>query len=228
MSHGQKLFEFLDSHERARHSYCDAMESLNEPEFLQALVDAYPFRRARLIVDLGGGTGSTMAAILRSAPETRGVLFDRPTLRDAALRTLEREGVLSRCEFEGGNFLESVPRGADLYLMKWIIVDWSDLDVLRILGCTRAAMGETARILVIAGLQQREESLLACQTDLITLAIPGGARRTESEIVQLFSEAGLIHVQSIPVNRHWILEFGCDNSWQRETGDSASSSSDSS
>ena len=204
---GQRLFDFLDSNPTASKNYDDALACLNEADSLERLVAAYPFEKASLIIDVGGGTGSTIAAVLESAPNARGILFDQPRLRNAAIELLKRKGLLSRCEFVAGDFLNSVPPGGDIYVLKWIIIDWNDSDVSRILSSLQQVMQKSSRLLVVAGLRDEAESPLTRQSDVLGLAIPGGLRRSEAEIVALFSKGGFVHHQTIPIDRHYLLEF---------------------
>ena len=104
-------------------------------------------RRLRLrgidrLVDVGGGAGNLLAAILRSAPGLTGVLFDRPGVAPAAEARLRGAGVADRCELVPGDFFASVPAGADAYVLSRVLHDWDDEDAGRILDRVRAAMGD--------------------------------------------------------------------------------------
>jgi hypothetical protein len=85
-----------------------------------AFVAAYDFSGVRSVVDVGGGSGALLAAVMRANPGIRGVLFDLPQGLALARETLEEAGVLERATLAEGSFFESVPTGGDLYLLKWI------------------------------------------------------------------------------------------------------------
>lgn len=120
---------------------------------IETLFPAYDFSDRRLIVDVGGGHGALIAAVLEHAPETRGVLFDLPDLVVDAGPNLEAAGVTARCAVSGGSFFESVPNGGDAYLLKTIIHDWDDDDALTILRNIRTA-AQYADLLSRAGFRQ--------------------------------------------------------------------------
>lgn len=209
-AHGLPLFPFLQQHPDAERAYASALQSLSEPDAVAALAAAFPFDRAHTIVDLGGGTGATLVGLLRAAPRARGVLFDRPQLASAAQDLLESCGVVDRCEFVGGDFFETVPSGGDVYLLKWILVDWGDAQLVRLFRSVRRVLRPNSRLLIVSGLVGPEPSLLEQQTDLLTFLLPGGVRRNEDEVVALCAASGLRHVDTRPVQRHWLLEFQPD------------------
>jgi SAM-dependent methyltransferase len=207
MIHRTPLFRYLDQHSEARHAYSQAIESLEQHEIADDLLDVYSFERISCIIDIGGGTGSFIAAILRAWPKAHGVLLDLPTTEPDALRLLASRGVADRCRFQGGDFFQSIPIGGDVYILKWILVDWSDADLRCLLMKVRPTLAKGARLLVITGLRCHNDSLLARQTDLLTLLLPGGLRRDEADIITLFDECGLVHCTTAPVGRHWLMVF---------------------
>src|ERR1700682_4314233 len=85
------------------------------------------------LVDVAGGVGSTLAAILQANPRMQGVLFDLPHVIERGREHLATQGVAARCRTEAGSFFDAVPSGADAYFMKHILHDWDDDDCLRIL-----------------------------------------------------------------------------------------------
>ena len=113
---------------------------------------AIPFLRldgARTIVDVGGADGTMLAAILSGHPGLRGVVFDLPHVVADATKTLAEHGVADRVDCIGGDFFESVPAGADSYLLSFIIHDWADEAARRILANIAAAGGSGARLMMI-------------------------------------------------------------------------------
>ena len=112
-----------------------------------ALLDAYDFGRFREIVDVAGGRGALLASILARHETIRGVLFDQPAVVANAGALLDRFG--ERCRVGGGSFFQSVPSGADAYLLKAILHDWEDAECIAILGVISEAMPEDAVVLVL-------------------------------------------------------------------------------
>ena len=153
-------------------------------------------RGARTVVDVGGGTGTLVAEVLRQRPETAGVLLERPGMLELAKRYLAEQGVADRCELVEGDFFSSVPAGGDVYVLKSVLHDWDDDRCVAILRSCRAAMDDTARLVIVElSLPERmtpsAQMLSAALLDLIMLAYAGGRERTETEFVQLLSQAGL-------------------------------------
>jgi hypothetical protein len=157
----------------------------------RALLDAYDFGRFGTIVDVGGGRGALLAAILREHPGTRGILFDQPHVVAGAPDVLEAAGVADRCQVVAGSFFESVPEGADAYVMKSIIHDWEDAEATEILRACRRAVGSDGRVLLLEReLGPPNEGREAKFSDLNMLVAPGGRERTTEEYASLFGRAG--------------------------------------
>jgi hypothetical protein len=162
-----------------------------------ALLDAYDFGRFREIVDVAGGRGSLLAAILARHQSVRGVLFDQPDVVASAGALLDRFG--ERCRTVAGSFFEHVPGGADAYLLKSILHDWEDAECLAILRVIREGMSEDGVVLVaerdLGGPNENERAKLS---DLNMLVNPGGRERSEHEYARLFRTAGLRYVRATP------------------------------
>src|SRR5947208_1459193 len=108
---------------------------------------SYDFSRFEKLVDLGGGDGTLLAAILTAAPALRGVLFDQPAGVAAAAENFRAAGVSDRCEIVSGDFFAGVPQGADAYLLKSVIHNWDDDGVVTILGHCRKAIRDGGTLL---------------------------------------------------------------------------------
>jgi hypothetical protein len=122
------------------------------------------------------------------------VLFDQPPVIEEAGRTgfISAADVAGRCEAVGGDFFESVPAGADAYVLKYIIHDWDDEKGVRILQNCRKAMAEEGRVLVVdhvvaAGNKFDWGKLI----DINMMVMMGSKERTKDEFRQLFARAGL-------------------------------------
>jgi hypothetical protein len=157
-----------------------------------AVVEAYDFGRYGTIVDVGGGRGALLAALLRRHPAMQGVLFDRPHVVAEAVELLEEAGVADRCRIKGGSFFDGVPAGADAYLLKSIVHDWEDPEATAILERCRAAIGDRggALLLVERDLGPPNEVPAAKLSDLNMLVAPGGRERTQEEYAALLAASG--------------------------------------
>ena len=156
-----------------------------------ALVSAYDFSRFGRVVDVAGGQGALLVAILAAHPGMHGVLFDQPHVVSGAGEVLRAAGVGDRCEVVGGSFFEVVPGGGDAYLLKAILHDWDDVGSTAILHACRRAMRPQAKLLVlerVIGLPN--EGPDAKFSDLNMLVAPGGQERTGDEFATLFAAAG--------------------------------------
>jgi hypothetical protein len=138
--YGKPLFSWLSDHPEHASRFTAAMANLTGA-FKPAAIAALPLDGVRRIVDVGGADGAVLAAILTAHPQLRGVLFDLPYVITDAPTTLARHGVEDRAEWAGGDFLESVPPGADAYLLSFVLHDWPDDQARRILANVAAAGG---------------------------------------------------------------------------------------
>jgi len=158
-----------------------------------AVIDAYDFGRFRQVVDVAGGRGAMLAAILARHDTVRGVLFDQPDVVANAQALHDRFG--DRCRTVGGSFFERVPDGADAYLLKSILHDWEDEECIAILRVIRKAMPQHGLVLVLErDLGGPNENAPAKLSDLNMLVNPGGRERSENEYAALFAAAGLRYV----------------------------------
>ncbi len=164
----------------------------------RALLDAYDFGRFGMIVDVGGGDGTFLAALRAEHPSLRGIVFDQPHV----VAGLDLgDGI----EVVAGSFFESVPEGGDAYVLKWILHDWEDEQALAILRTVRRAGGALLVIERLVGPpNQGPEAKL---TDLLMLVGPGGRERTLEEYRALFEAAGyhLVGATASAVELH-VLE----------------------
>jgi hypothetical protein len=154
------------------------------------VVAAYDFSGLGEIVDVGGGSGVLLEAILRATPGLRGVLVDRPeAVERARARLAELSG---RAECVVGDFFDAVPAGAGGYLLSRVIHDWHDDDARRILATCRAAMPDGARLLLVEAIlpERAAEGPEAIRMDLHMLVLFGARERTEAQFRDLLANAG--------------------------------------
>lgn len=153
-----------------------------------AIVGTIDLSRFRRIVDVGGGQGTNLAAILHAAPQARGVLFDQPRVVAGAGELFAAERLSKRLELVGGSFLESVLAGGDFYVLRGVVLNWDDARARLILRRCAEAAPEGATLLIVEPMmgENREASFL----DLIMLAVLGGRQRTVGEHQALLRDTG--------------------------------------
>lgn len=204
-AHGCLLWDYLAAHPAAAASFEESLARIGAVRD-QAVLAAVDFGRFSCVVDVGGGRGAFMRALLAAHPQLRGVLFDLPSVVDGAHDILRQGGLSDRCDVIAGDFREAVPRGGDAYLLSWVLHDWDDAAAQGILRCCRDAMDEGGSLLVVEMVvperdEQGEEAIrrLVRQTDLEMLAVVGGRERTADEFRQLLTAAGFAVTDIIPL-----------------------------
>jgi hypothetical protein len=195
---GAGIFEFLDKNPEAARVFDNAMTSLTSIQ-VQAIVSAYDFSRCPRVIDIGGGRGSLVTAILRAYPKATATLFDRPTVLQGMSDHIEGLGLTNRCAILAGDFFEGIPAGSDAYVLKDIVHDWPDERAVALLKNCRRAMKPEARLLVIERIiPAGNEPSPARLSDVNMLVIAGGRERTENEYRTLMREAGFRLARVIP------------------------------
>jgi hypothetical protein len=155
-----------------------------------AVVQAYPFDGLGSIVDVGGGHGLLLATILQSSPELKGTLYEVATVIEGA-RSGPLQPVMDRCTLVAGDMFTSIPPGADAYIMKHIIHDWSDDSCLKILKGCRMGVNRGGKLLVVDHVIQPGNGFDSGKfLDLEMLIFPGGKERSEPQFRELFAAAG--------------------------------------
>ena len=196
--HGIDSWTFRSRHPELSASFDRAMTDLSR-QLSAAILAAYDFGCSGQIVDVGGGNGAFLAAILAKHPEMRGVLFDQPHVVSGAGPVLTAAGVADRCEVVGGSFFDAIPTGGDAYILKAILHDWEDAPCLQILQTCRRAMADgTALLVVERELGRPNQDPDAKFSDLNMLVGPMGRERTPAEYAALFTAAGFRFVGFTP------------------------------
>lgn len=194
--HGMSFFEYMERNPDAAEVFNAAMSSVSARSG-PTLVDVYDFSGVKRIVDVGGGHGSLIAAILAAYPTMQGVLLDLPGVVDGAQATLEAAGVVDRCEVVAGDFFTAVPPGGDVYLLQMIIHDWDDARATTILTNCRRVMQEGSRLLVV---EERITPKTPLGADLEMMVELGGLQRTDEEYAALFAAAGFALTDIVPLS----------------------------
>jgi hypothetical protein len=195
---GTDFWGYLESDPGFADAFNDALTGLSEMTN-EPVLAAYDFSGFGTIVDVGGGHGKFLAAMLRSAPKARGILFDLPSVTEGAPALLAYEGVADRCTIETGSFFDAVPAGGDAYVMRAIIHDWEESKAQQILRNVRAAMTEDGTLLLVELVLPESDAPHAGKlVDLEMLANIGGRERTPPEYRELLAEAGFRMTRVVP------------------------------
>jgi hypothetical protein len=188
--HGVPCFEYLREHPEDLAVFNAAMREVSEA-FVASVVPLYDFGGFRVIVDVGGGQGHLLAAILAAHPAVRGVLFDLPEVVAGAGPTLA--AVSDRCRVVGGDFFGHVPAGGDAYLLSNVLHDWADERAVAILQSCRKAMAPTSKLLLMEGVlsdQPRPDPLLKLVDLEMLISTENGRQRTRGEFAELLERSG--------------------------------------
>jgi hypothetical protein len=195
---GAAFFDYLAQNEDQSAVFNRAMDDHGRG-VSAAVVEAYDFSAISRAVDVGGGHGTLIEAILKAHPKMAGVLFDAPHVAESARQIIAAAGLSNRCAIEGGDFFRSVPVGADAYLLRWIVHDWEHDRALTILRNCARAMNESGRVLLVEAIvPPGDEPHPSKVLDFAMLTGLGGQERTREEYAALLREADLRLVRVVP------------------------------
>ncbi len=215
---GMPLFDYLAANPESAQTF-DAALAAFRSQATTALLEAYDFSGCKTLVDVGGGNGNLLSAVLARYPSMKGVLFDRPHVVEHARAALHAAVRQDRCALVGGDFFESVPVGGDVYLLRHILHDWDDDKAMRILKNCRRAMNPSPYplprdrgegrvsedrpgklLLVESVIQPGNEPSLGKFLDVAMLALTGGTERTEPEYRELLEASGFRLARVVPTS----------------------------
>jgi C-methyltransferase len=183
-------FAYLAENPAFASLFNNAMTAISEV-VAASVVAAYDFERFPVIVDVGGGHGRLLAAILAATPSARGVLYDQPNVVTGAPAVLDRAGVSSRVQIEGGSFFDSVPTGGDAYIIQRTIHDWGDEAAQTILRNVAAAAHDQATLLLLEMvIPQHHREFAGNWLDLEMLVATEGHERTAAQYRELLRHSG--------------------------------------
>src|SRR5436309_3765406 len=195
---GMPVWEFFAKNPQNAKIFNDAMSGVTA-QANEAIHAVYDFAGINKIVDVGGGHGSLITSILKRNPGMRGILFDSPQVIEGAKAPVNASEVADRCELVGGDFFQSVPEGADVIILKWIIHDWNDEQSIAILkNCHRALAENGKLILVEAVVPPGSDFHFSKFMDLNMLVMTGGRERTGEEFRKLYEAAGFRLTRIVP------------------------------
>lgn len=196
---GMPGFGYLAEHPQDAAIFDAAMQSLT-PLFAPPLAAAYDFSRAEHLVDVGGGTGMTLAAVLARHPNLRATLFDLPDVVQRAREAGTLDAFADRISFAPGDMFESAPPEADAYLFAHILHDWDDASCTRMLANVRRAMKPDGRVLIFEIVAPPPNNRWSQDriTDLEMMAMLSGRERTREEFEALLATAKLRIARIVP------------------------------
>jgi precorrin-6B methylase 2 len=184
------LYDYMAQNPATAKIWDELMEDMSR-EWIIPIAHTYNFSDVNTVVDIGGGRGALIAEILKANPHMRGILFDLPHVVKIAVDALEAAGVEDRCETVAGDVFESVPEGADAYILARVLFNWSDEDVTAILKSCRRAMSPQAKLLVIENVMPSQNaSRFHKLLDLSIMVTFPGRLRTEAELQGFLGAAG--------------------------------------
>jgi hypothetical protein len=201
--HGRDDWQYRAEHPEESATF-DAFMTANSVRAGAAIVRAYDFSRFATVVDVAGGRGALLAAILSQHQNIRGILFDQPHVVSGAAATFMDAGVHSRCEIVGGDMFDGVPTGGDAYVLKAILHDWEDPQAHDILAACRRAMNPSATLIVMERLLDGGGPEV-CFSDLNMLVGPGGLERSTVEFADLFDGAGFRLTRTVSTGTPWSV-----------------------
>lgn len=193
---GRPFFDWLKQSPEEAKQFHRMMVEVHGPE-TPPIIAAYDFGSCRHVVDIGGGNGSLLSAILAAFPGRRATLFDLPEGIAAAERG--EGGPLPGVALVAGDAFSAVPEGGDVYLLRHLMHDYDDPECLRILASVRRAMRPDARVLVLEKpIPPDDRPTPGRWLDLHVMLLTGGRERTVEEYQRLFGEAGLVLARVVP------------------------------
>jgi hypothetical protein len=200
LAHGMSYFDYLREHPEANRIFHEGLKE-RTGEQAPRIAQAYDFTGMQTVVDIGGGTGVLLAAILKAYPTLHGVLYDLPHVIDSARPVLEAAGVANRCDTVSGDFFVSVPEG-DAYVLSRILHDWGDAPSRTILRHCRKAMSPGGKLLIVeAIIKPSNVPDFGKLSDLYMLVLmDNGFEREADEFRALLGSAGFSLVKIWPVD----------------------------
>lgn len=185
----QSFWQYLAEHPEDGEHFHGAMLD-HTMRVADVIAASHDFSAYSSIVDVGGGAGHLVGAILARYPKLRGTVFDVPQVHERAPATLARLGVGARCEVVAGDMFERVPEGNDVYVLKNIVHGLSDADAEKVLTTCRRAMTDKGTMLLVESVVPDRGPYLQFLDLQMLINTNGGRERTREEFERLFARAG--------------------------------------
>lgn len=173
-------------------------------EYVTDDASGYDWSVAEHVVDVGGGSGALLAAILGAHPRLRATLVDLPDTVERGRERLAALGLDGRCAFVGQSFFDPLPTGGDVYVLNSVVHDWGDQEAVAILSRCGEAVGDRGRVVLIeeTGAGEGDRSGFA-EMNLRMLVLAGGRERSLDDYASLTTGAGLAvtHTDTTPLGQ---------------------------
>ncbi len=204
---GNSVWEYFGEHPQEGARFAASMRELTAID-LAGLVRGYPWPREGTVCDVAGGIGTLLAAILERRPNARGILLDAPEVLAEAEDFLRARGVAERVQRRPGDLFRQIDAQADVYVLKWILHDWSDTACIEILARLRATMPTGSKVVTIdQHLESSRPSPVTSMVDLLMLVeCEGGRERSPEQVRRLMGEAGLTPGRVRHAGLHMLVE----------------------
>jgi SAM-dependent methyltransferase len=187
---GAELFQYYSDNPAEGRAFTGAMSASSE-QVADEIARVLDTASARHVVDVGGASGTLIAALLVRNPSLEGTIIDRPDVVPRARAAVAVRGLSSRCRVLEGDFFLAVPE-ADIHILKYIIHDWDDEQGILILSnCARALRPNGRVVLVELVLPEDGRPSQAPLMDLNMLVVLPGRERTARQYGDLLACAGL-------------------------------------
>ncbi len=194
--HGVTFYDYLTDHPQAAETFNKVMGFAGVVPPAARALDLAGVER---VVDVGGGNGTLLAALLAANPGVRGTLFDLKEAVDGSAGVLAAAGVADRCEVVAGSFFDGVPAGGDVYLLSRVLHNWSDEQAVAVLRGIREALGGSGRLVVFERLlPPGDQPSIGKLFDLVMMVVLGGRDRSAPEYRRLLDAAGFGEVEEHP------------------------------
>ncbi len=191
--HGEAFYQALQHLPAEGAIFNGAMQEISEQDIV-AMGESCDFSRYRSVVDVGGGQGHLLAALLDDYPRMHGVLQDVPGVVAGAGEILRHHVAGGRCRVIGGDFLQGVPAGGDLYLLKRVLSHCSEKQARRLLVNIRSVIAPRGRLLVA---DPDPASLYGASFDVLMLVLLGGGLRTRDQLKEMFTATGFAYTRTV-------------------------------
>jgi hypothetical protein len=201
------IWDYFGAHPDEGARFGNAMRELTAID-LVGLARAYPWPREGVICDVGGGIGTLLAAILERRPAASGILLDAPEVLAEADGFLRSRGVAERVQRQAGDLFGDMDARADVYVLKWILHDWSDDACRDILRRVRAMMPVGSKVVVfdLHAERHRPSPVVSMADILMLVECEGGRERSPQEVHGLMRDAGLSPGRVRHAGLHMVVE----------------------
>ena len=206
-AHGVNVFQYLGAHPDDLAVFQGAMTGFSSVQS-RAVVDAYDFSSFRRVVDVAGGHGSLLAHILRQSPEATGAVLELPEVVADGKLLAKSHGLADRMEFVAGDMFSEVPAGGDCYALKYIVHDWGDEAVRKLLRNIRKGIQPSGKLIAIDTVIQPGPHIGKIFDAYMVVLMPGGVERTEEELAALYASAGFKLTRVIPTRAYLSIVEG--------------------